>query len=273
MRGYNKAMSNDKRDSIYRALHTGQMSRQEAGNHQSALKILGMLREYVTVGSLLDVGCGLGTWLKAAWEIGIHEVMGVEGPWLEAAKLVVDPKMVKKIDLERRFAMGRRYDLAVCLEVAEHLNASAADGLVHSLVDAADHVLFSAAIPYQGGEHHVNEQYLPYWMERFSRHDYVMVDLFRGRLWEDGTILWWLRQNMVLFIRREMLEKNEKLRGFRPDPVPIRMVHPELFENLMKQANRILESHKQILAVLNKGGRFEVTAHPDSRLDIRRLGP
>jgi hypothetical protein len=54
------------------------------------------------------------------------------------------------------------------LEVGEHISESAANHFIESLTTHAPVVLFSAAIPYQGGDHHVNEQFLPYWVERFS---------------------------------------------------------------------------------------------------------
>ena len=65
--------------------------------------------------------------------------------------------------------IGRRFDLVNCLEVAEHLDASRADSFVDDLCALGDVVVFSAAIPGQGGTHHVNEQFQSYWQERFRR--------------------------------------------------------------------------------------------------------
>ena len=116
-------MGSDPRAEIYHDLHKQQMSRQEEQSHHSAMRILSLLKEYIEPRSLLDIGCGLGTWLRGPWDSGINDVMGIEGPWLNRELLVVEPSLVQVFDLEQPFSVGRRFDLVVCLEVAEHLNA------------------------------------------------------------------------------------------------------------------------------------------------------
>jgi hypothetical protein len=63
-------------------------------------------------------------------------------------------------------------------------------------------ILFSAAIPRQGGVNHINEQYLSYWAELFTARDYVLVDTLRPTLWNDQRCDWWYRQNAVLFAHK-----------------------------------------------------------------------
>src|SRR5207302_6665348 len=101
--------------------------------------------------------------------------------------------------------LGRSFELAVCLEVAEHLPASASSTLVESLTEHAPVVLFSAAVPHSRGTHHVNEQWPQYWVEHFAKRNYEVVDCFRSRLWQDTSIDWWYAQDILLFVEHARL--------------------------------------------------------------------
>ena len=65
--------------------------------------------------------------------------------------------------------LERKFDLAISLEVAEHLKSSSSEDFVQSLTTLAPMILFSAAIPHQGGLHHINEQWLEYWGDLFNK--------------------------------------------------------------------------------------------------------
>ena len=137
--------------------------------------------------SVVDVGCGAGAWVRAFREHA--EAIGVDG----------DPSADVQADLTTPLDLGRRFDLAVCLEVAEHLPESAAPTLVASLVNLADAVLFSAAIPGQGGPGHINEQWQSWWASRFALHGYGARDV--RPLVVDPRVQWWYQQNLVLYQR------------------------------------------------------------------------
>lgn len=264
-------MADDKRAEIYHDLHGGQLSKEEESNHHSATVILSMLREYFDPKSIVDVGCGLGTWLRAASELGIRDLRGVEGPWLEKQNVVIPLEMITQVDLEKPFSLGRRFDLAVCLEVGEHLAATAAENLVSSLTEHADIVLYSAAIPYQGGHHHVNEQFLSYWIDLFAKREYVVVDVIRGNIWSDTSIRWWLRQNIVLFIKRNILEAIPSLLAESKVVRPISVVHPDIYISRLQDAIRQLQGYQQLINHLSQGGTFSVVRLADGRLNINRI--
>jgi hypothetical protein len=261
----------DTRTEIYQHLHQGQLNQQEADTRHSASHILTMLCQYIKPKSLLDVGCGLGIWLKVALDQGIPDVLGVEGPWIENAKLAVSPELIARLDLELPLSLGRRFDLVVCSEVGEHLSSNAAGILIDSLVAHSDHILFSAAIPFQGGHHHVNEQFLPYWIDHFTRHDYILLDLFRARIWNDKSILWWLRQNLVLFVKRSVAEANPAFRDELKVQRPVSIVHPSVYVSRLKSVEQMAREHSQLIAILGQGGRFDVQKTADNRIHINRV--
>jgi hypothetical protein len=100
--------------------------------------------------------------------------------------------------------------LAVSLEVGEHLPAASANVFIESLCRAAPVVLFSAAIPGQGGTHHINEQWPEYWRQLFAKQNFRMFDPFRPLLWHDERIVFYYRQNMFLFVHADAAKSDSK---------------------------------------------------------------
>ena len=108
--------------------------------------------------SVLDVGCGVGSWLSAWRDAGVGDVMGLDGDYVQGLELVVPTECFSICDLTVPVDLGRRYDLVESVEVAEHLPIESADAFVASLTRHSDAVLFSAALPGQSGKGHLNEQ-------------------------------------------------------------------------------------------------------------------
>jgi SAM-dependent methyltransferase len=269
-----QSCSTDNRQEVYRDLHSGQLSAQETANAFSAERILDILMEYHRPTSVLDVGCGIGTWLKVAQARGISEIAGIDGLWLDTSDLRVDPRFVRVQDLEKPFDLGRRFDLVICLEVAEHLSANAAQGFIESLTRHAPVVLFSAAIPHQGGHHHINEQFLSYWIERFGQLGFRPLNVIRGKIWDDPAILWWLRQNIVLFVHDDLISGSEHMQRALVESAayPLSVVHPDIYLSRVQMGIKAIEHIGQLEKVLRVGGLFRVTAFPDGRIDITKVG-
>jgi SAM-dependent methyltransferase len=263
--------SQDPRREIYQDLHHGQISQQEQANRVSAELVLSQLFQYYTPASVLDVGCGIGTWLAVAQRMGVAEIQGVEGDWLDRSLVQVPEKLIVAVDLEQPFDLGRRFDLVISLEVAEHLSPGAASGFVESLVRHADVVLFSAAIPFQGGHHHVNEQFLSYWHPLFERCGYRSVDFLRSLFWDNPSVLWWLRQNMVVFARKELAAAPGPFTGLAERNGPLSIVHPDVYVGKVKAVLAAVEEHHKLMSLLASGNTFSVVRQPDGRLTINRL--
>ena len=127
------------------------------GGRRSAEAVLPRVFDLAAPRSIIDFGCGDGTWLAAAIRLGATDVLGVDGAWVPTDALQIPPSRFRAVDLSAPLDLGRRFDLAFCLEVAEHLPSCAAPVLVRTLASHAPLILFSAAVPFQGGEDHVNE--------------------------------------------------------------------------------------------------------------------
>jgi hypothetical protein len=153
--------------------------------------------------SIVDIGCGSGGWLAAAEQLGFSVLVGYDGPWAHPAKYTTANIDFRPVNLETcTFEHDRRYDLAMSLEVAEHLPESRADVIVNLLCAASDVVLFGAAIPMQGGYHHIHERAQSYWLEKFRARSYEPFDVIRPAVWDDDKIRWWFRQNTILYVKK-----------------------------------------------------------------------
>jgi SAM-dependent methyltransferase len=209
----------------------GWFARQPVETSYSANVICTLLMGWIEPRSAIDVGCGVGTWLRELKDKGTTTVLGVDGPWVNVEQLQIDEDEFLAVDLEEDLSLKREFDLVLCLELAEHLSPDRADALVKSLVTLGPIVLFSAAIPFQGGLHHANEQWPTYWAERFKSHSYVAIDCIRRRVWDDPEVLVHYRQNTMLFVAHEILDQNPALRNEYHACVknPMSMVHPDLY--------------------------------------------
>lgn len=205
----------------------------------SARIIAPMLIELVEPRSIVDVGCGVGSWLRAFAENGIRELHGYDGDYVDRAQLLIDPARFTPIDLSQTFSIEGRYDFAICLEVAEHIPARNGPHLIEELVKAAPVVLFSAAVPGQKGPGHVNEQWPAYWRAIFEHHDYAMLDPLRPRLREDRRVMWWYRQNVLLFASRRSIGSNPRLKAWAEQPtVELPWLHTNLVNGPQTSAAR-----------------------------------
>jgi SAM-dependent methyltransferase len=194
---------------------------QSHGSRRSAAVVVPLVNELVRPKSVLDVGCGVGTWLAEWASQGVSDLCGLDGEYVDEAMMQIHSANFKAVDLRSPFSLDRRFDLVQSLEVAEHLGESCADVFVKSLVDHADTILFSAAIPGQGGTNHVNEQWPSYWTEKFSRFGLKPFDVVRPVVWADQRVDWWYRQNVLIFSRASVFEARQAC---------IDIVHPECFE-------------------------------------------
>ena len=170
------------------------------GSASSARVILPILCEWIQFQNVVDVGCGIGNWLSVFVEKGISDVVGVDGSYVDRQMLQIERRCFVEHDLTLPLRLERRFELAMCLEVAEHLPEASANTLVESLVGLSDQILFSAAIPGQPGTGHINLQWQSYWIGKFKNHGYFCIDCVRPAVWLNPQVQYWYAQNSFLFV-------------------------------------------------------------------------
>ena len=225
------------------------------GAERSASKVLPALFDLVKPQSMLDLGCGVGCWLNVANKLGVKRVYGFDGEYVNRTQLRINEGDFHAINLFNQMPEPIKVDLAISLEVAEHLPEARADALVDFLTTCSDMVFFGAAIPLQGGTDHFNEQWQSYWARKFEARGYLISTTLRDKLWMDKDIEVWYRQNTLLFVRPD---SKPILKGVlkRSDELVLDVVHPDLYtikisryafvEAILAKMQKLLNSARSI---------------------------
>lgn len=199
----------------------------------AAETVLSIIAPFVKMDSVADIGCGTGTWLASALASGATSALGIEGDWVKTSMLDDRRIDLHNQSLEDRVS-GVSVDLVISLEVAEHLSENRADSFVEDLTKTGPTILFSAAIPGQGGVGHLNEKWQSYWAEKFVMRGYQAIDIVRPAIWNNPKIPMWYKQNIILYISSDTPNHT----GLEPtrDVKNLDIVHPLFWE----RANREL---------------------------------
>jgi SAM-dependent methyltransferase len=180
--------------------------------------------------SVLDVGCGIGTWLKACQELGAKEIYGIDGVKISDHQLLIEKDKFRVVDITKPINLRRKYDLVLCLEVGEHLPKKYSNTIIKNLTLHGNTILFSAACPGQGGQNHVNCQWPSFWQNKFNLFGFACFDIIREKIWNNQKIEAWYRQN--LFIAK-------KSRRAGNEPRINALIHPEIFSEQINTAKEI----------------------------------
>jgi SAM-dependent methyltransferase len=201
----------------------------------SARVIVPLVLELVEPTSVVDVGCGIGAWLSVFAEHEVADYVGIDGDYVDRSALLIPQSRFISHDLSKPLELDRRFDLAMSLEVAEHLPEGSAQTFVDSLVRLAPVVLFSAAAPGQGGTGHLHERWPSYWASRFAEYGYLAVDAIRHRVWENELVAWWYAQNTLLFVTAGELGARPRLRADRERFAGmLDLAHPRMHEQTVR---------------------------------------
>lgn len=180
----------------------------EAESRRSASVLVPMVMKLVKPASVVDVGCGLGIWLSVFRACGATDVLGMDGDYVERQRLHIPNTCFRAAELSALKTVDRRFELAISLEVAEHLPPASSEQFVRLLVAAAPVIMFSAAIPGQPGTSHINPRWHRYWHEQFAGHGFRAFDPFRPVLWHDERVSLHYRQNIFLYAHETWLKEH-----------------------------------------------------------------
>jgi SAM-dependent methyltransferase len=214
---------------------------EEAHNLKAATEVVPILIELFNPQTVLDVGCGTGTWLKIFSELREQiYLQGLDGDYIDRSKLTITKDWLKTMDLSKPFNLNKRFDLVMSLEVAEHLPPSSDKDFISSLVNHGDTILFSAAVPMQGGDNHLHEKWPSYWSSLFAQHGYHAYDIIRPIIWNNNKVDRWYKQNTIVYSNKVIEFKVETISD---------IVHPDYWI----KANQKIESYQQLLKRIEEG--------------------
>lgn len=237
---------NKKMQKLYTSLWYDKM---RGGKLTSSEKIIPIICNYFSPKSIIDVGCGDGTWLAAFKQHGVSNIFGVDGEWVLNSDMQISQKEFQSQDLDKPFELDERFDVAISIEVAEHLRKESAGTFVESLAKLSDIIVFSAAIPLQGGVNHINEQWQSYWAALFLEKGFVPVDCIRPLIWYEKKVTYIYKQNIVCYIKKGALENLPEVKKYIVEDIKsLDKVHPDKY---IKESQR---SKKYQLILENKPG-------------------
>lgn len=217
---------------FYNAIRGGSLSSAEA--------IVPLVLGLVHPKSVIDLGCGEGNWLSIFRKLGVEDILGIDGDWVDQHRLQIPRENYLLFDLTNPLKLDKEFDLVMSLEVAEHLPVESADAFIDSLVSLGPVVLFSAAIPFQGGVNHVNERWQYYWASCFEKRGYVVIDCIRKHVWNNDNVEFWYAQNILLYARKDFVKNhpllNEELEKSKTAMISI--VHPKHYLRVINDPNR-----------------------------------
>lgn len=207
----------------------------------SAETILGLiLPNLPDVRSVADIGCGVGTWLEVAREKGATSIAGYDGPWVDRELLQIPEHCFHQTNLAESLEIDGEVDLAICLEVMEHIPEDSAKKRMDLLLSRCRFLLFGAAVPLQGGTGHINEKSQSYWVDYITSRGFLAYDPIRWKIWNDEPIPYWYKQNMLLYVnsREAALLPDEISRYQLTAESLINVIHPQLLEKLNRKIER-----------------------------------
>jgi hypothetical protein len=219
------------------------------GSLQSARTYLAHLFALWRPASVVDLGCGRGAWLAACGELGVERLTGLDGDWVSQDMMLAPEIAFRRANLREEITPGERHDLAMSLEVAEHLPTASSDAFVRSLVAHADAILFGAAYLGQPGRDHINTQPHSFWADKFLAHGYQLFDFFRPQFWSDAAVEPWYRQNTFLYVRPGH-PLHAALVGAGQSPLPdarfVDCIHPWLYVGMAQQVQALQQRLMQL---------------------------
>lgn len=169
-----------------------------------AADVVNILMRFFNPKSVVDVGCGNAEFLSQFQKKGV-EIYGYEGSQYAIDSALVDKRFIQQFDLRELIPVRRKYDLALCLEVAEHIENKFSNRLVENLTSLSDTVVFTAAPPGQGGHFHINEQPKEFWINLFKKNGYRYDSSLSFQIqaeFKEKKVINWYSDNLTVFKKK-----------------------------------------------------------------------
>ena len=154
----------------------------------------------------------MAIWLNACKQLGATGLLGVDGSYIDPGQLLIPRDCFQPMDLNQPGKIDRRFDLAMSVEVAEHLRPESTGAFLELRTSLSDRILFSAAIPGQPGDTHINARWPAFWIGEFEKRGFAALDFIRPKIWHDERVMLCYRQNLLFFVKEGPYKANAGLR-------------------------------------------------------------
>lgn len=173
--------------------------------YESAKRIYEVISPYLPkINSVVDIGCGMAAFSKVFQESGVEKVTLIDHPNFKASNCLVKQEFqFIPCNLDKEIPENLSADLLICTEVLEHITKKRSLQVLDFITSCSDIIIFSAAIPRQGGLGHINEQRHEFWIKEFKKREFDYADLFKTKIINDESIFYWLRQNIFIFFKNQ----------------------------------------------------------------------
>jgi 2-polyprenyl-3-methyl-5-hydroxy-6-metoxy-1,4-benzoquinol methylase len=183
---------------------------------QSARITAGAIAGAIEPVSVVDIGSGQGVWLHTISEFVptvkravALDIQSHKSPFFDALlKSSIDFKFVEANFENSSTLPDEQFDMAICLEVLEHLTPDTAVEVARDIGKKCSCLIFSAAILGQGGTGHINEQKFSYWMQLMRDQGFIALDIFRPALRKADDVPSYYKQNMMFFWHPQNSKRN-----------------------------------------------------------------
>lgn len=192
--------------------------------------------------TVVDIGCGTGEILKALTSLCDIECLGIEGPWINDCQERFEN--IQLANLNEFLPLEKKFDVAICLEVAEHLEERFASTLISTLTESSNIILFSAAIPGQSGTEHINLKYPDYWARHFWEKGFALYLDPRKEFFRNLQLAPWYQQNTLVF------RKMDDDWNIAEITVPRLIRHPLIFPEQLPLKNIIYRGKRKFYSLL-----------------------
>jgi len=237
------------------------LHRIEEHNTKAAKEVVPIIIDMFKPNSVIDIGCGTGTWLKVFEENGIDNILGIDGAYVKKELIEIPLNKYIAVNLEQPLKQYEKFDLLLCLEVAEHLKIAREESFIKDLTLLSDNIIFSAALPNQGGQNHLNEQYPDFWIRIFNKYNYEAIDLIRPLIWNNDNVDWWYRQNILVF---KKIDSDISISQKKINPI----IAQELYESKL---NEISSLQKELSLIKAGGEKFRYYLKAIFKRIIKRI--
>lgn len=164
---------------------------------------------------VIEFGCGPGHLTVALADLGINvtAIDGFSNPDFRNYDKIKFSKvdLNKYNEIETFLEFDTKYDVAICTEVAEHLLHDSSEHLINFLTQTAPVVIFSAAVPNQKGNGHINCQNRLFWHQLFLKKNFALIDSLRKEFSYNNKVAIWYKLNIVDYVSKDYMKLDIEL--------------------------------------------------------------